>query len=57
MLDTHKKYSLHELNKEMQLMLNQNNKVNHLEMFVATTEDDKLSVTIKPELNSNHQYH
>lgn len=57
MFNTYKKYSLHELNKEMQLMLNQNNKVNHLEMFVATMEDDKLSVTLKPEINSNHQYH
>lgn len=57
MINSLKKYSLRELNKEMQSMLKENNKVNNLKMFVATRADEKLSVTLKPVPNYDNQYH
>ncbi len=49
-------YSFYDLNREIQSMIC-NNKVNNLKMFVTSDSESKLSVTLRPNLRLDNQYH
>ncbi|SDY66248.1 hypothetical protein SAMN05660462_00583 [Proteiniborus ethanoligenes] len=56
MQDLFCKYSLYELNEDMQKFI-EGHKVNNLKMFIASEKSSKLSITINPDKSTDDMYH